>query len=377
MSIKLGKKLTGLALCLALSAAGVYANTLSEVQINAADSGYAIVLKTDSEARMKKVISSPDKMYIELKDVQASDELNTVYNNVANIENVTIQPVSKNDLKITLQGKDISSGKILFENAKTAPAPVQPEEESIELSAPVVNYTPVYDAGIEEVDQTANPQLNSALTAMNIDREKVVTTKNFLKKAANKAGDSNILIALGILALCAVFMFKPQKQQKQQIKIGLSQSLKDPNMGRELAIARKTSTPAASLRYSGAAKTNYGMNAYKQSQKNPYMTANTAPAHTGISGIPRKPVTPRKSPVVSPSPARKAEPKMTAMNAPIQNPIHAVSENAAVNHRAVTNIDSVKFLESITKIYEKNGRKDLAKGLKDNLKKVQTLPHGI
>lgn len=114
MSIKLGKKLTGLALCLALSAAGVYANTLSEVQINAADSGYAIVLKTDSEARMKKVISSPDKMYIELKDVQASDELNTVYNNVANIENVTIQPVSKNDLKITLQGKDISSGKILF-----------------------------------------------------------------------------------------------------------------------------------------------------------------------------------------------------------------------------------------------------------------------
>ena len=80
MSIKLGKKLTGLALCLALSAAGVYANTLSEVQINAADSGYAIVLKTDSEARMKKVISSPDKMYIELKDVQASDELNTVYN---------------------------------------------------------------------------------------------------------------------------------------------------------------------------------------------------------------------------------------------------------------------------------------------------------
>lgn len=212
---------------------------------------------------------------------------------------------------------------------------------------------------------------------MNIDREKVVTTKNFLKKAANKAGDSNILIALGILALCAIFMFKPQKQQKQQIKIGLSQSLKDPNMGRELAIARKTSAPAASLRYSGAAKTNYGMNAYKQSQKNPYMTANTAPAHTGISGIPRKPVTPRKSPVVSPSPARKAEPKMTAMNAPIQNPIHAVSENTVVNQRAVTNIDSVKFLESITKIYEKNGRKDLAKGLKDNLKKVQTLPHGI
>lgn len=377
MSIKLGKKLTGLALCIALSAAGVYANTLSEVQINAADSGYAIVLKTDSEAQMKKVISSPDKMYIELKDVQASDELNTIYNNVANIENVTIQPMSKNDLKITLQGKDISSSKILFEDIKTVAAPVLSDEESIELNPPVVNYTPVYDnSGIEEVDQTANPQVNSALTAMNIDREKVVTTKNILKKAVNKAGDSNILIALGILALCAMFMFKPQKEQKQQIKIGLSQSLKDSNAQRELAIARKTAAPAASLRYANTAKSNYGMNAYKQSLKNPYMTANTAPVHSGVSGIPRKPIASRKAPATV-SPMRKAEPKMSALNAPIQNPIQTSQVSNTVAQRTTANIDSVKFLESITKIYEKNGRQDLAKGLKDNLKKVRTVPHGI
>ena len=102
-SIDLGKKFLGLALCFALSSSVVLANTLSEVQINADEtSGYDIVLKTDSATEMKKVVSDDNKMYIELKNVQASDSLNTVYNNVANIENVTIQPVSKEDLKITL-----------------------------------------------------------------------------------------------------------------------------------------------------------------------------------------------------------------------------------------------------------------------------------
>ena len=34
-------------------------------------------------------------------------------------------------------------------------------------------------------------------------------------------------------------------------------------------------------------------------------------------------------------------------------------------------LDSMKFLESITKIYENSGRSDLAKGLKENLRKAQ------
>ena len=40
-----------------------------------------------------------------------------------------------------------------------------------------------------------------------------------------------------------------------------------------------------------------------------------------------------------------------------------------------SDLDSMKFLESITKIYEKNGRTDLAKGLKDNLRKAQMSGH--
>jgi hypothetical protein len=36
-----------------------------------------------------------------------------------------------------------------------------------------------------------------------------------------------------------------------------------------------------------------------------------------------------------------------------------------------SNIDNVKFLETMTAIYEKSGRHDLAQGIKANLSKVK------
>ena len=111
---------TGLALALSISCA--MANTLSEIQINAENDGYGIVLKTDESTHMKKVINSNDKMSIELKNVDVSDSLNTVYNDVANIDNVTVVPTSKSDIKIVLKGKDIAQSKVYFETIKTIPA---------------------------------------------------------------------------------------------------------------------------------------------------------------------------------------------------------------------------------------------------------------
>lgn len=375
MSINLGKKLTGLALFLAVSASGAYASTLSEVQINATDTGYAVVLKTDSAAQMKKVVSSPNKMYIELKGVQAAEDLNTVYNNVANIDNVTIQPVSKDDLKITLQGEGISSSKVYFEEAKTLPAAAD-SSESIELSGPVSSYTPVYPKKyVEEIDQTANPQVNAALTKMHINRGMVVGTKSVLSNIANKAKDSNMLVIFGILIAVGAFLFRPKKKEQNKIQIGLSQGMRTAQTQREIGLAQKLSQPALSpSRASAAPVSNYGMKAYQQSLKNPYMTSNTAPQSTGVSGIPRKPVAARR-PVSSPKPVAKAPAAPMPQRTPaMQNTIQSKIPSTATlsqNQANAANIDSVKFLESITRIYEKNGRKDLAKGLKDNLKKAQ------
>ena len=176
--VKFGTKLSIAALTVLLGISAAGANTLSEVQINADDNGYNIVLKTDEAAQIKKTVSSGDKMTLELKDVEASPELNTVYNNVANIDNVTILPSSKSDIKIVFKGQDISNSKIYFEEAKTTfslPAAAQ-KNESIQLNGPVSSYTPVYNpqalAQQEEMDedQTANPELNEVLTKMHITK---------------------------------------------------------------------------------------------------------------------------------------------------------------------------------------------------------------
>ena len=165
--------IAGLAMCLTMGT--VLANTLSEVEINSQGNGYGIVLKADTTTPIKKIVSSNDKISVILKDVNVSQELNTVYNNVENIENVTVQPLSKKEVKITFKGKGIANSKVSF-GSMTQVAPIAPVQ-SIELNAPVSHYQPVYtpEMFVEEIvsepSQTSNPELNALLTKMHISRE--------------------------------------------------------------------------------------------------------------------------------------------------------------------------------------------------------------
>lgn len=373
---KLGKKFIGIALFAAMSVTGAYANTLSEVQVDSNGTGYAVVFKTDSAAEMKKTVVSSDKMTIELKDIEAADELNTVYN-VANVDNVTIQSNYKNGLKITLQGKGISNSKIYFENANAARTAVSSKAQNgntIELSGPVSSYKPVYDPKKfevkEEIAQTSNPKVNEILTKMNIDRATVISVKRMTKKIVNRVGEKNLAIGAGVFLLVLTMMFRPRKKKQPAIAVGLS-SMRNPDINREVTLNNKLHAQNMSKRT--IPSVNYGMKAYQQSQKNPYMTNNTADYATGISGIPRKPVITSKA-------APQAAPQIVSpVIQTVQNPINNMAfENPSVPIAPKPNsVDSVKFLESITKIYEKNGRNDLAKGLKDNLKKAQMVKQAV
>ena len=51
-------------------------------------------------------------------------------------------------------------------------------------------------------------------------------------------------------------------------------------------------------------------------------------------------------------------------------PVRQTTMSTHFSKNSSVNVDSKKFLESMTKIYEKNGRADLAMGLKNNMKKV-------
>lgn len=388
--------IAGLAVLMGMSAG--FANTLSEIQIDALDTGYGIVLKTDETAQIKKTVSADNnKLTLQLKDVEVSPDLNTVYNNVTNLENVTVTPAGKGDIKIIFKGENIADSKILFDKQQSAATlPASPAaNESISLSAPVSSYTPVYNqTSLEEDvqdDQTANPQVNQMLTQMHVSREMLVNAKTFAKKVVNKAasGDINLITILGVIFIIASMLFRPKKkpvQKQQSLSELLSKPKSSAQMEREIALNRRMADNMVLSRPDGLAAVNplnagYGIKAYQNSQKNPY-TTNIEP--TGISGIPRRrpmhqtassmPQNQQHRQIVRQSVAPiKRQP---VINQPVSTPVATKPQTLANPKMQTTkstpsDLDSVKFLESITKIYEKNGRADLAKGLKENLRKAQ------
>ena len=62
---------------------------------------------------------------------------------------------------------------------------------------------------------------------------------------------------------------------------------------------------------------------------------------------------------------------VATMTAPISQPVKKMTTpvNTAPVNQGNPNIDNLKFLESMTAIYEKSGRHDLAQGLKASLSK--------
>lgn len=388
--------ITGLALCLSITNA--MANTLSEVEVSPQGNGYGIVLKTESVAQMKKIVSANDRMAIILKDVNVADDINTVYNNVSDLDNVTVQPASKKDVKIVFKGKNIANSRVSFQSTGSSSFASSLPMETLQLNKPVSSYTPIYSPEdfVEEdvvASQTSNPQLNEVLTKMHITREMLVTTKKYVKAAVRKANaitgmdSSNLLTVLGILLIAGVLIFKPRKNNKQNTVIRSSERPiglpSRANLDREIDINKSLASNMNLNGVANAAKAGYGMRAYQQSQRNPYTTSNTV--SNGISGIARRPV----AQSIPKRPSLEAK-TVTRESAPIkQNKVLAqrLEETKKVTKPAIQStlkpakittpanstgdLDSMKFLESITKIYENSGRADLAKGLKDNLKKAQ------
>ena len=113
---------------------------------------------------------------------------------------------------------------------------------------------------------------------------------------------------------------------------------------------------------------NYGLKSYQNSQKNPYENMST----------PIRPV--RKVETTSTLTSTISKPQVSSLNIPkpttnklISKPERTIKPkiNDTPLYKETSNVDSKKFLEAMTKIYEKSGRNDLAQGLKNNISKAK------
>ena len=175
---------------------------------------------------------------------------------------------------------------------------------------------------------------------------------------------TNKAVGFGLIGLLAFAIVRLFKRREPEMKIGLSQSLtsREIDLYKNSLAAQQNHTQVEK----GFANTAYGLNAYQKENRNPY---ETAPAHFhnprlreyASQVMPQEFVAPQSmARPVQTQTMTVAQPQIKKMTTPV---------NSAPVNQSNPNIDNLKFLESMTAIYEKSGRHDLARGLKASLNK--------
>ena len=333
-------------------------NVLQTIEIVPVKDTYNIVLSADRAVDVKKTVEAPNKITLNLKDIRASKTLNTVYNNVSNVDTVMVEPAGNNGISIFFQAENASGASISFDSiapviptAKTTPATTQ----KIKLSSPIESYAPIYK---EDVSNSKTSNLfnrlkkSSALESVSdsLDEDAVNDT-------ANKA------VSFGLVGLLIFAVAKLFRRKDSDMKIGLSQSLNE----REIDMYKGQQPIGAAYTQSvdkPFTTVNYGINAYKRENQNPYeqepMTIHNPRLRNYVNTqVVSQPV--QTQPIMPQAVAQTLVKQAAKRNT---TPV-----NTAPVNQSNPNVDNLKFLESMTAIYEKSGRHDLAQGLKASLAK--------
>ena len=345
------KILLFLGMFVSILAAGAEENVLQTIEIVPVKDTYNIVLVSDRAVDVKKSVKAPNQITLDLKDIRASKTLNTVYNNVSNVDTVMVEPAG-NGISIFFQAENAQGASVSFDSL--APAMPAKSEQKVHLSNPVESYAPIYKEDMEQAKTSSlfNRLKNSSAVEgirENVDEDTVSDT-------ANKAFSFGLV---GLLVFAVIRLFK---RKEPDMKIGLSQSLNE----REIEMYRGNQPIGSS--YVNVEKpfttVNYGLNAYQRENRNPYESE--APIHN-----------PRLRNYVNPAYNQNVQtmsqpmPERPMSQTAVQQQVrkNTTPVNTAPVNQSNPNIDNLKFLESMTAIYEKSGRHDLAQGLKASLSK--------
>ena len=324
-------------------------NVLQSIEIVPVKDTYNIVLVSDKAVDVKKTVKAPNQITLNMKDIRASKTLNTVYNNVSNVDTVMVEPAGNNGVSIFFQAENAAGASVSFDSL----APVTPkkaETQSVKLSNPIESYAPIYK---EDMSQAKTSSLFQRLqNSSAVEGIKDSVDEDTVSDTANKA------VSFGLVGLLAFAVVRLFKRKEPDMKIGLSQSLTD----REIEMYKGAQQIGSS--YVAPEKpfttVNYGLNAYQRENRNPYETE--TPIHNPRLRNFVNPMSQQNVQTMS-QPQRQA----TAVQQAVRK--NTTPVNTAPVNQSNPNIDNLKFLESMTAIYEKSGRHDLAQGLKASLNK--------
>lgn len=345
------KALLFLGMFISILSANAADNVLQSIEIVPVKDTYNMVLVADKSVDVKKTVKAPNQVVLEMKDIRASKTLNTVYNNVSNVDTVMVEPQG-NGISIFFQAENAAATSVSFDSL--APImPVSNKTQKIKLNNPVESYAPIYKEDYSNVKTSA--LFNRLKNSSAVEGIKDSIDEDTVSDTANK------VFSFGLVGLLLFFVVRLFKRKEPDMKIGLSQSLNE----REIEMYRGQN-PIGSA-YVNVEKpfttVNYGLSAYQKENRNPYEDA------------PVQIHNPRLRNYVNPTANNSS---LTQTMSQPQQPQTVVKQairknttpvNTAPVNQGNPNIDNLKFLESMTAIYEKSGRHDLARGLKASLSK--------
>lgn len=338
---------------------------------------YQLTVKADKPVDYKTKADSSDSIYFDLKNSLALDNIDTIYDNVSGIDGLIVQQLENSKVRIYVKGINTSSTKLVF-------ATLQPTgskaSNQVVINRPIREYRPTSDIN-ELIEEDMNWDENS------FNPEHL--TSSFFGIFDSKP-DVTLIICLALLVLCVVVskkVFAKIRVQEEPL-IGLSSAYQKEdaqdnkeeilnnmfntakNMQGPMSLSQrakmqsaaevKTASKYVSNSYQrprpqpaaarNQIKQNYALGAYQKAQKNPYATA----AQNTFA----KPVSYQKR-VQRPAESYVSRPQKRE-----EIPVAPSNKGAS--------IENIKFLESVTKIYEQSGRRDLAQGLRAGITKKKT-----
>ena len=189
-----------LGMFLSMLAVSAEENVLQSIEIVPVKDTYNIVLVSDKAVDVKKTVKAPNQITLNMKDIRASKTLNTVYNNVSNVDTVMVEPAG-NGISIFFQAENAAGASVSFDSL----APVMPkkaETQSVKLSNPIESYAPIYK---EDMNQAKTSNLFQRLQKSSaVEGIKDSVDEDTVSDTANKAVSFGLV---GLLAFAVIRLF--------------------------------------------------------------------------------------------------------------------------------------------------------------------------
>lgn len=158
-------------------------NLLNTVILEGTEGGYNIVLRSDSIAGVRRIISSDDKLTLDIKGLSSSNNLSTIYKNTSDANSVIVENVGNNEVKIHIQAKNIVNANIIFDTPASAPVVVSDKvsNDAIAWSAVAFVLLCFIFAKSKYIEDDPEKEIAEAIQKNMRDRE-IAMYKNYRKE---------------------------------------------------------------------------------------------------------------------------------------------------------------------------------------------------